>query len=83
MTQPRLSDEIRVAYDWIDSAGEFSAALANPEQYARAAARNWREHGTDGDTIDEIEITEHSLLAAIELERTERANPNRTSRPGR
>ncbi len=35
-----LPENLYAAHDWISSAGEWSEALANPEQYAVDAARN-------------------------------------------
>lgn len=36
--RPALPGHLIAAYDWIDNAGEWTEALANPEKYASAAS---------------------------------------------
>ena len=54
------------AWDWIDCAGEWDAALADPAAYAAAAAANAAAH-------DVIDVTEFDLYLVIEWERAQLA----------
>lgn len=40
-----LPSRLNEAYEWINSASEWEAALSTPEEYARGAAANAAEHG--------------------------------------
>jgi len=61
-----LAERFRAAYDWIDSAGEWDEALADPDTYAAAAACNAEQH-------DVTDVTEAALVGAIEWYREHRA----------
>jgi hypothetical protein len=68
VSRANLPAELHTAYEWIESAGEWREALAEPASYAKAAAKNWREHREPGDT----EVTESDLWDAIEWQREHR-----------
>lgn len=57
MTKHTCPSELIAAYEWIDSAGEWDEALADPE-YAYGAARNAAEN--------DVDVTETDLDRAIE-----------------
>lgn len=57
-----LPERLHAAWNWIESASEWDAALAMPEEYAREAAENAREN-------DEGDVTASDLMDAIEWQR--------------
>lgn len=61
----RLPEHLRAAYDWIDMAGEWSEALADPA-YAAEACANAVAH-------DQADITECALDEVIEWYRAHAA----------
>ena len=67
MTTNALPEQLHAAYDWIDSAGEWDEALADPN-YAREAAENAAQHGqhdvTESDLDDVIEwYRKHGVIS--------------------
>ncbi len=60
MSKPKLSDELHAAYDWIDAAGEWKEAIADPGKYAREAAANAQQNDAGSD------VNESTLAGAIE-----------------
>jgi hypothetical protein len=58
----KLPEHLHAAYEWIDSADEWSEAIASPDSYAREAADNW-SNNESGD-----EVTEADLLSVISWE---------------
>lgn len=55
----QLPEELFAAYEWIQSAGEWDEALAEPTKYAAEAAENARQN-------DVTDVTETDLLSVIE-----------------
>jgi hypothetical protein len=55
-----LPEHLHAAWEWIDSAGEWGDAIANPETYARDAYANHQEH-----CDDDPGVTEDLLIEVI------------------
>lgn len=69
MSKTKLPADLYAAYEWIESAGEWTEALESPAAYAASAANNAHEHNV-------ADVNESDLLEAIEWKRFARLTPS-------